>query len=90
MQFFAIILQFFAIILQLSIIINSNQVPKMKQSENLIFTQERVEVTQRIKDGKTLFYACRKKALEFASTIRSYTYEAFNEKGVPIGFCVPK
>lgn len=62
----------------------------MKKTENQIFTQERVNVTKRIDDGKTKLYTCKKKALDFAKTLRSYVYDAFDDGGSCIGYCVPK
>lgn len=62
----------------------------MSKQHNSIFNQERLEVSQRIKEGKTMFYSCKKQAVQFASTIRSYVYEVFDQNGSAIGYCVPK
>ncbi|WP_395043138.1 hypothetical protein [Flavobacterium sp.] len=62
----------------------------MNQPQNLVFTDNEVEVSDRIKKGTTLFFTCKQNALQFANTIRTYVYECFDSKGASAGYCVPK
>ena len=62
-----------------------------------IFTDQGINVTKRIQEGKTFLFTCDdslKEANKKANEIRSYPYEAysFNEFGkkVMIGYAVPK
>lgn len=62
----------------------------MDQTNNLVFTPDKVEVSNRIKNGRTFFFVTKHYATKFANSIRSYVYVAYDQKGSAIGFCVPK
>lgn len=66
----------------------------MKKKEPIgYYTDQKVDVTRRIKEGDTFFYTDRKEAQERADQQRSYVYEVFDGQDQDarlIGFAVPK
>lgn len=69
---------------------------KSKHENNLpdektqILTPERVDVSKRVKDGRTRLFFTKEDAKAFADQIRSYLYPATDSKDNLIGYCVPK
>lgn len=54
-----------------------------------MFTQDRIEVTKRVEEGKTVFVESRKEAEEITKKA-SYFYDVFDEDKNHIGFGIPK
>lgn len=54
-----------------------------------IRTPEGVDVTERVKDGRTRLFFTPEEAKTHADQKRSYTYPAFDAKSNFIGYCVP-
>lgn len=63
----------------------------MKKPENInkLFNDCRVDVTERIKEGSTLFVLTRKDA-ELLTKLRGYFYELFDSERNLVGFGIPK
>lgn len=57
------------------------------------FTEDGVEITKRVENGKTLLFNCRRTAQADAQKKRSYHFEVYDgvgSKSKLIGFGVPK
>lgn len=60
-----------------------------KQSDNEFFTEEHVNVTERIKNGRTKFVKTRTEA-EFETRKVGYFYTVCDVNGSYVGFGIPK
>ena len=58
-------------------------------TQGQIRTPEGVNVTQRVKDGRTRLFFTPESAKSHADQRRSYVYPAFDMKNNLIGYCVP-
>lgn len=61
----------------------------MSLKTNKVFTDTRVEVTERIKSGLTQYVASRREA-EIRTKLRGYFYELFDADKNPIGYGIPQ
>ena len=61
-----------------------------KEEDYGFYTDTRVDVTERIEDGLTVFFKKQLDAEKHASHTRSYPYPIYNFKGQQKGYGVPK
>lgn len=54
-----------------------------------IRTPERVDVTERVKDGRTRLFFTTEEAKAHADQRHSYVYPGFDAKSNFVGYCVP-
>lgn len=58
-------------------------------TQNRIRTAEGVDVTERVKDGRTRIFFTPEEAKAYADQKRSYVYPAFDLKYNFVGYCIP-
>ena len=55
-----------------------------------MFTENRINISQKVENGETLFFANEIKAYNYAEQVRSYHYQVFDKNGRHAGYAVPK
>ena len=55
-----------------------------------LYTDYRVNISQRVKDGRTLLIVDQLEAVKIAAQMRSYCYQVFDHKRRPAGFAIPR
>lgn len=56
----------------------------------MYWTQNNINVAERIEDGRTVLFKSEIQANKYASQVRSYPYPVVNSKRQIVGYGVPK